>query len=40
MMLDFFARFFSFPDWRSAVNRQTLAADLIAGVTGAVIVLP
>jgi len=33
-------RFFPFLNWLPSVNRSTLKADLIAGITGAVIVLP
>ena len=36
----FWARFFPFLRWWPRVNRQTLKADLMAGLTGAVIVLP
>lgn len=33
-------RLLPFPTWLSKVNRRTLPADLIAGLTGAIIVLP
>ncbi len=33
-------RLFPFLGWRSSVTRRTLRADLIAGITGAIIVLP
>ncbi len=33
-------RFFPFLNWLPSVNRGTLKADFIAGITGAVIVLP
>ena len=33
-------KFFPFLQWKSMVNRRTIRADLIAGLTGAVIVLP
>ena len=33
-------KFFPFLRWRNTVNRRTLRADLIAGLTGAIIVLP
>jgi SulP family sulfate permease len=33
-------KFFPFLRWRSLVNRRTARADLIAGITGAIIVLP
>jgi sulfate permease, SulP family len=33
-------RFLPFPAWLPKVNRRTLPADLIAGLTGAIIVLP
>ncbi len=36
----FWVRFFPFLRWWPRVNRETLKADLIAGFTGAVIVLP
>jgi len=36
----FWARFFPFLRWWPQLNRQTLKADLMAGLTGAVIVLP
>jgi len=36
----FWVRFFPFLRWWPGVNRETLRADLIAGLTGAVIVLP
>ena len=36
----FWVRFFPFLRWWPLVNRETLKADLIAGFTGAVIVLP
>ncbi|GAB4514155.1 MAG: SulP family inorganic anion transporter [Sulfuricaulis sp.] len=36
----FWVRFFPFLRWWPQVNRETLKADLIAGFTGAVIVLP
>jgi sulfate permease, SulP family len=36
----FWVRFFPFLRWWPQVNRETLKADLIAGLTGAVIVLP
>ena len=36
----FWTRFFPFLRWWPRVNRDTLKADLIAGFTGAVIVLP
>lgn len=34
------SRVFPFVDWLPMVNRQTLSADLSAGLTGAVVVLP
>ena len=36
----FWARFFPFLRWWPLLNRQTLKSDLMAGLTGAVIVLP
>ena len=36
----FWARFFPFLRWWPQLNRQSLKADLMAGLTGAVIVLP
>jgi len=36
----FWSRFFPFLRWWPLVNRQSLRADLVAGLTGAVIVLP
>ena len=36
----FWSRFFPFLRWWPRVNRETLKSDLIAGLTGAVIVLP
>ncbi len=36
----FWARFLPFLRWWPQLNRQTLKADLVAGLTGAVIVLP
>lgn len=33
-------KFFPFLSWKSMVNRRTVRADLIAGLTGAIIVLP
>lgn len=36
----FWARFFPFLRWWPLVNRESLRADLIAGLTGSVIVLP
>jgi sulfate permease, SulP family len=36
----FWARFFPFLRWWPRVNRQSLRADLIAGITGAIVVLP
>jgi SulP family sulfate permease len=36
----FWARFFPFLRWWPQLNRQTFKADLMAGLTGAVIVLP
>ncbi len=36
----FWTRFFPFLRWWPRVNRDTLKADLIAGLTGAVVVLP
>ncbi|HSD97022.1 MAG TPA: SulP family inorganic anion transporter [Sulfuricaulis sp.] len=36
----FWARFFPFLRWWPLLNRQTLKSDLVAGLTGAVIVLP
>jgi SulP family sulfate permease len=36
----FWARFFPFLRWWPLLNRQTLKTDLMAGLTGAVIVLP
>ncbi len=36
----FWSRFFPFLRWWPRVNQETLKADLIAGLTGAVIVLP
>ncbi|MBI3777801.1 MAG: SulP family inorganic anion transporter [Gammaproteobacteria bacterium] len=36
----FWARFFPFLRWWPRVNRETLRADLMAGFTGAVVVLP
>ncbi|HYA37049.1 MAG TPA: SulP family inorganic anion transporter [Candidatus Methylomirabilis sp.] len=36
----FWARFFPFLRWWPRVNRDSLRADLIAGVTGAIVVLP
>jgi SulP family sulfate permease len=36
----FWARFFPFLRWWPSVNRESLRADLIAGLTGSVIVLP
>ena len=34
------ARIFPFLEWLPLVNRRTLAADLSAGLTGAIVVLP
>ena len=34
------ASFFPFLTWARTVNRQTLGADLMAGLTGAVIMIP
>lgn len=36
----FWARFFPFLRWWPRVNRESLRADLIAGITGAIVVLP
>jgi SulP family sulfate permease len=36
----FWSRFFPFLRWWPRVNRETLRADLIAGITGAIVVLP
>ena len=36
----FASRIFPFLHWWPLVNRQTLRADAVAGVTGAVVVLP
>ncbi|MGE5241171.1 MAG: SulP family inorganic anion transporter, partial [Bacteroidota bacterium] len=36
----FWARFFPFLRWWPRVNRDSLRADLIAGITGAIVVLP
>jgi SulP family sulfate permease len=33
-------KFFPFLRWRGLVNRRTVRADLVAGITGAIIVLP
>ncbi len=38
--LEWLIRFFPFLAWKSLINGQSLKSDLIAGVTGAVIVLP
>src|SRR5512136_1477780 len=35
-----FAAIFPFLRWRPEVNRRTLRSDLLAGLTGAIIVLP
>lgn len=35
-----FKKLFPFLQWQSTVNRRTLRADIIAGITGAIIVLP
>jgi len=38
--LDSVKKFFPFLDWWPTVNRRTIKADLVAGITGAIIVLP
>ena len=40
MMFPTLSRALPFLEWRLAINRRNLTADLMAGVTGAVIVLP
>lgn len=40
LLRDWSVRLFPFIRWRSLITRQTLRADLIAGLVGAVIVLP
>jgi len=39
-MLQFFTRFLPFLSWSKLISKESLKADLIAGITGAVIVLP
>ena len=36
----FWVKFFPFLRWLPMVNRETLRADALAGLTGAIIVLP
>ena len=38
--LNLLKKFIPFLDWWPAVNRRTMRADLVAGITGAIIVLP